>query len=156
MTLTDITTLSGLAGLIASVALLAWQMRAVAQQTKISNSIAGASVLETSTSDLREILLLFVAHPGLRAYFYESKRPPRNGRQRVRVVSIAEIIGDCLETGLVANRLIPATESLEDWSSYCSEMLATSQILRELTIQHPQWWPQLALLQGIHHTLEGL
>jgi hypothetical protein len=107
MSLTEITTVGGLAGLIASVILLAWQTRAVAQQTKISNAIAGVSALEASTSDMREILMVFIDRPELRPYFYERKNPPRKGRQRARVISVGEMLGDCLETGLVANRLVP-------------------------------------------------
>ena len=42
---TSITAIGGLIGLIISTGLLAWQTRAVAQQTAISNRIAGVSVL---------------------------------------------------------------------------------------------------------------
>lgn len=148
MTLTDITTVGGLIGLIVSVMVLAWQTRAVARQTKISNAIAGASILEASTSDLREVLKLIVERPELRAYFYEGAQAPRRRVAQARVTTVAEILGDVLETGLVANRLIPTTESLDDWISYCNQMLATSPILRRLTAENPDWWPQLAYLGG--------
>jgi hypothetical protein len=122
VTVTNITALGGLAGVIFSIALLVWQTRAVATQTKISNAIAGASIIENSMSDLREILLLFVERPELRAYFYEHKSTPSRGRQRSSVISVAEMFGDVLETGLVANRLVESSESFEDWVNYCQQM----------------------------------
>jgi len=147
MTLTEFSTAAGLIGLIASVMLLAWQTRAVAQQTKISNAIAGASILEATTSQLREVFLVFVERPGLRAYFYESKRVPSGSQRRSRVIATAEILGDALEAGLVMKRLVPTTESLEDWAEYARQMLTTSPILHKLSRQHPEWWPELARLQ---------
>ena len=144
MTLTEVTTVGGLAGLIASVILLAWQTRSVAQQTKISNAIAGTSALETTTGDLREVLLLFVERPALRAYFYDSKSLPRSGHTRARVIAVAEILGDTLETGLVANRLIPTTESFDDWATYSGQMLVTSPALsRSYVTPRAEWAAEL-------------
>jgi len=100
--LTSISTFLGIAGLIFSVVLLAWQTRSVAEQTRISNSIAAAAVTGDSANRLRAILELFVQYPELRAYFYENKPYPRRGSQRRRVLSIAETFADCLETGLFA------------------------------------------------------
>jgi hypothetical protein len=51
-----------------------------------------------------------------------------------------------LECGLVAARLIPSSESYEDWSSYAQYMLAHSPVLEDLIRKHPTWWPQLVLL----------
>jgi hypothetical protein len=147
VTLAQISTICGLIGLIASVLLLTWQTRAVAQQTKISNALAGASVLETSTADLREVLLLFVDRPELRAYFYDSKSPPAEANERARVTAVAEMLGDLLETGLVTNRIVPSTESFADWVEYSRQMLTLGPILRQVTDQHPEWWPRLAELR---------
>ena len=147
MRLGEISTVVGLAGLIVSVILLAWQTRAVAQQTKISNAIAAASIVEATTSDLREVFLLLVQYPWLREHFYGRKAAPRRGRRRSRVVTIAEIYGDTLEMGLVTNRLIPMTESLEDWTNYCCQILTSSPVLYDLVREHPEWWPELARLE---------
>jgi hypothetical protein len=147
MTLTEVTTFGGLAGLTASVVLLAWQTRAVAQQATINNAIAGASVMKATVADLREVLLLFVERPGLRAYFYECKNAPRSRSQHSRVVATAEIFGDVLESGLVANRLVSASGNLDAWTNYCCQVLATSPVLYGLSRKHPEWWPQLARLE---------
>jgi len=109
--LTTIATIGGLAGVIASVALLAWQTRAVARQT---------------TSSLRQILLLFVEYPELRPYFYESKLPPSRGLKRIRILTVAEMLADILEEGLSVDRLVRTVRIYEEWPLYCADMLSTS------------------------------
>lgn len=145
--LTDIATIGGLAGLIISLILLAWQTRAVARQTEISNAIARASVISNSSSSFRQIILLFVEYPELRAYFYDSKHLPARGDKRARVISVAEILGDILEDGLVVNHLVPNIRFHDNWSSYCTYMLVTSPALNEIMHQHSDWWPWLRSLQ---------
>jgi len=141
--LTEIATIGGLAGLITSLILLAWQTRAVARQTEISNAIARASVISNSSSSFRQVILLFVEYPELRQYFYESKHVPARGYKRTRIISVAEILGDTLEDGLVVNRLVPNIRFHDNWSSYCTYMLATSPALNQIMHQHPDWWPRL-------------
>ena len=145
--LTNIATIGGLAGVVVSVVLLAWQTRAVAQQTKISNSIACASVINSSTSSLRQIFLLFVEYPELRSYFYESKSPPLRGAKRIRILSVAEMLADILEEGLSVNRLVRTVRIYEEWPLYCADMLAASPVLNEIMQQHPDWWRLLRALQ---------
>jgi hypothetical protein len=59
---------------------------------------------------------------------------------------MSEMYGDALETGLVATRLVPASESFEDWTNYCRQMLGSSPSLAELVREQPQWWPNLTKL----------
>jgi hypothetical protein len=75
--LTNVATIVGLAGVIVSVIILAWQTRAVAQQTKISNAIASASVISNTTSGLRELLSLFVEDPACGHIFSNPSVRPR-------------------------------------------------------------------------------
>jgi hypothetical protein len=145
--LTEIATISGLAGLIISLSLLAWQTRAVARQTEISNAIARASAISNSSSSFRQVILLFVEYPELRPYFYDSKNLPAHGRKRDRIISAAEILGDILEDGLVVNRLLPNIRFHDSWPAYCSYMLVASPALIEIMHQHPGWWPALRSLQ---------
>lgn len=146
--LTDVATIGGLAGVVVSVAILAWQTRAVAQQTKISNAIASASVLSNSTSSLRQLFLLFLEYPELRPYFYESKHPPLRGPKRTRAFAVAEILADILEEGLSANRLVRNIRIDEEWPLYCTYMLTASPALTEIMKQHPDWWQLLRALQS--------
>lgn len=63
--ITTISAIGGLVGLVISISLLAWQTRAVARQTEISNRIAALSAINGATAGLREVHLLFVSDPGL-------------------------------------------------------------------------------------------
>lgn len=145
--LTTIATIGGLAGVIISVTLLAWQTRAAAEQTKISNAIAKASVISNESSSVRQVLSLFAEHPELRQYFYESKRLPVNHDRRERIISVAEILGDILEDGLVVNNMLPTVRLAERWPHYCASFLNTSPAINELLRQNPGWWP---LLRSLH------
>src|SRR5258707_1032732 len=107
--LAAIGTIGGLVGLAVSVALLAWQSHEVAKQTKISNAIAAASVIDQCTPGLREPLDHFMDKPELRPYFYEGKPGPRRGRRHARVATLAEMFADVLDGGMLAMRNIPAT-----------------------------------------------
>jgi hypothetical protein len=145
--LTNVATIVGLAGVISSVVLLAWQTRAVAQQTRISNSIASASVISNSTSGLREVLALFIEHPELRPYFYEFKSPPSQGNKRARIITAAEILADILEEGLSVNRLVQTVRFSEEWPLFCADMLTSSPALNEVIQQNPNSWRLLRALQ---------
>jgi hypothetical protein len=145
--LTEIGTIGGLVGLTVSIALLTWQSHSTAIQSKINNAIAAASVLDDYNTGLREIFAHFIARPNLRAYFYEGKPCPTRGQTCIRVLTIAEMLADTLESGLVAHRLIPASESYEDWQGYCRDILNTSPALAGLVRDHAAWWPQLARLR---------
>lgn len=145
---TDVATIIGLAGVIMSVILLAWQTRAVAQQTKISNAIASASVISNSTTGLREVLLLFIEHPELRPYFYGAKNPPLHGRNHERLVTVAEILADILEEGLAANNLVRTARLSGEWPNYCCDLLSTSPVLNEVMRQNPSSWELLRALQS--------
>lgn len=145
--LTNVATFGGLSGVIASVIILAWQTRAVAQQTKISNAIASASVISNSTSGLREVLSLFIEYPELRPYFYESKRPPLRGHRHRRIFTVAEILADILEEGLSVNRLVRTVRFREEWPAYCADMLTTSPALNDVIQQNPDSWQLLRALQ---------
>jgi len=78
--------IGGLVGVIASVSLLALQARTLAQQAKIGNAIARATVINNASSNLHQIFQIFIERPELRPYFYESKAPPLRGyKRRVRL-----------------------------------------------------------------------
>lgn len=144
--LNTITAIGGLVGIVISIGLLAWQTHAVARQTEISNRIAGVSAINEATAGLREVHLLLVSDPGLRPYFYEGRTHPRGKRRRDRVRVIAELLLDVMEDGLCAHRLILSSESLQDWTAYCQDMLIKSRVLNTVVCEHPGYWPELKRL----------
>lgn len=147
---TDVVAIVGLFGVIASVFLLFFQTRANVQQAKISNdqakvsnNIACATVISNASSNLHEVFQVFIDHPELWPYFYESKNPPLRGHKRVRINVVAETLGDVFEDGLVAHSLIPTSRSSEDWVRYCRLVLTASPIMNEILQSNPEWWPEL-------------
>jgi len=86
--ITTISAIGGLVGLAISIGLLAWQTRAVARQTGISNRIAGLPAINGVTAGLREVHLLFVSDPACVRTFMmvrhiltqAAARPCANGR----------------------------------------------------------------------------
>jgi hypothetical protein len=141
--ITTITAIGGLVGLVISIGLLAWQTRAVAQQTEISNRIAGLAAINGATAGLREVHLLFVSDPDLRPYFYDGKAYPRRRLRRDRVLTVAELLLDAMEDALCAHRLIPSSASMEDWTVYCEDMLIRSKVLNAILCRNPKYWPEL-------------
>jgi hypothetical protein len=135
--------IGGLAGVIASVGLLALQTRTLVKQTKISNAIAGTTVISNATSNLRQIFQIFIERPELQPYFYESKDPPLRGHKRARIIMAAVILGDIFEDGLVAHRLLPTSRTSDAWARYCGLVLTTSPIMNEIMQRNPNWWPEL-------------
>jgi hypothetical protein len=136
-TLKNVVDVLGLVALVVSVGVLAWQ-------TKISNDIAGATVLSTAMANDRDVDRVMLQFPGMRAYFYERKPCPRRGRERERLLILTAMYADVLEGGLMATRRVPASESYEDWRSYSRYILDHSPTMFSFVQEHPDWFPILA------------
>jgi hypothetical protein len=139
----NLVAIGGLIGLIASVGLLALQTRTLVEQTKISNAIARATVISNASGNLRQVFQIFIERPELQPYFYESKDPPLRGYKRARIITLAVILGDIFEDGLVAHNLLPTSRSSEAWAKYCGQVLNTSPIINDMMKRNPGWWPEL-------------
>ena len=95
--------------------------------------------------------MLFIDNPRLRPYFYSGKCCPRHGPQRKRVITLAEIFADALESTLFSYRIVPSSGYLTPWASYCQYILEASPTLRDLVSKYPNWWPALnAMLPQIY------
>ena len=65
--LADISIVATLIGLIVSTLLLVRQTRAATEQARISNDVAGVSTTHAVLTSLREVHVLMLERPGLRA-----------------------------------------------------------------------------------------
>lgn len=144
--LATVTAIAGLIGLIASLIFVAVQTRAVSQQVRIANNLNGTTGLDLCLNNLREIYFKMLEFPGTRKHFYDNVPCPTDEVDRERILLIAEALADVLETGLVATRRIPETESFDDWRDYCRFILSHSPVLRDQVAEHPMWWPELMRL----------
>ncbi|MFE0251273.1 hypothetical protein [Streptomyces sp. NPDC059010] len=140
------TAIGGLAGLIVSLVFLAVQTRAVSRQVKASNNLAGTKSLDHTYTGIREIHFKMLEYPGTRACIYEGRPLPTDELGRERVLTIAEMLADVLDSGIQVTRRIPQNESEEDWASYCRYVLDRSPTLRAVVSEHPRWWPDLSRL----------
>jgi hypothetical protein len=138
-----VTAIGGLLGLIVSLMFLAQQTKAVSEQVRASNVINGTNGLDTCLNNVREIYFKMLEFPGMRAYFYDDKPCPDEDEERERVLIMAEMLADALETGLMATRRIQETESFDDWRDYCRFLLEHSPAMRSTIVEHPKWWPEL-------------
>ncbi|MEV8313884.1 hypothetical protein AB0Q95_06895 [Streptomyces sp. NPDC059900] len=144
--LATITAIAGLVGLIVSLVFVAVQTRAVSEQVRVSNNLNGTNGLDMCLSAVREIYFKMLDYPGMRKHFYEGVPCPTDEVERERVQLLAEALADVLETGLMATRRIPETESFEDWREYSRFIRDHSPVIRDMMAEHPQWWPELRRL----------
>jgi hypothetical protein len=146
LVITTVTAIGGLAGLIVSLVFLAFQTRAVSEQVRTANNMAGTRSLDPALTSLRDIHFKMLDYPGMRAYFYEGRPCPRRGVERERVLLFADMLADVLDSGIQATRRIPHNESTEDWVSFCRYVVNHSPALRTVVSEHSNWWPDLARL----------
>ena len=135
--LAGIVAIGSFVGLIISLLLLVWQ-------TRISNNVAGAAVMQATFESVGAVLKILVERPELRKYVYDNKPCPSAGLERDRILALVELLADALEGGLVATRRVRASESFEDWLAYSDYMLKCSPTLAFLVAEHPGWWPGMA------------
>ncbi|MEU1454409.1 hypothetical protein [Streptomyces avermitilis] len=139
MPVESIAVIAGNLALIVTVGVLAWQ-------TKKSNDLAGASVISNAMAYDRDVDRVMLRYPGLRPHFYEGKPCPPRGVGRERVLILTGMYADVLDGGLLATRLVPSTESYEDWKNYSQFILNNSPTMRDFVREYPHWFPDLAKL----------
>lgn len=139
-------TLVTLVAAAGSMLYLAQQTKAATEQAKISNAVAGVTANDSVLTACREVHLLMLERPGMRQYFYGNEPCLADDQSRDEVVTIAEMLADVMNLGIVTHRNVPDSESVEPWRNYCESTLRSSPVLRELIQDHPQWWPDLPAL----------
>ncbi len=129
---------------VASVLVLAYQARELTKQTRQSNQVAATEARRELTAQFREILLVFVEHPSLRAHFYgEAPHSPAPDEQ-AQLEALAEVYADALQTVLDTTEQlriygwVPAT-----WRRYAEVTIRNSPALQSLLHTHPGLWPPL-------------
>jgi hypothetical protein len=129
-----------------SIFYLAKQTQAAAEQGRISNAVAGVTANDTVLGACREVHLLILERPGARRYFYGNEPCPAGASDHEEIGTIAEMLADVMNMGIVTHRKVPDSASAGPWSSYCQNTLASSPVLRELIAAYPDFWPDLPAL----------
>lgn len=135
--------------LVASLLFFAREARESARQTRVANEMAGLQAMTAAFEKIHNTTAFFMEYPDLRQYFDEGVEPPDasdgvDPHVRVRVLTLAELFSDSLETSLDAVRTIEAAgRDREDMEDYARFMLRSSPALRRAITAHPRWWPLL-------------
>ncbi|MBC7271798.1 MAG: hypothetical protein H5T76_24340 [Streptomyces sp.] len=119
------------------------QARAAHKQVESGIRVAAVSANDTVLGALREIHLLMIERPALRAYFYGGQSCPEDDPLCPVVVTVGELLADTMNQGIVTHRASPESNSADPWEDYCRTTLASSPVLRQLIAAHPKWWPDL-------------
>jgi len=141
---TQVLAVVGTLGVITSVFFAGWQSREVAKQTKIQNSLAGANSLRQVIDGLHSVLGRIADRPELRPFFYDGQPCPPDEPLRSTVLTIAEMMADQAEVGLLTHQRVATTNSLEDWNDYVDFLVEHSPAIADHLAAHPQWWPLTA------------
>ncbi|WP_238011533.1 hypothetical protein KZZ52_33705 [Dactylosporangium sp. AC04546] len=141
--MTQVLAVVGAIGVIASMVFAGWQSREVAKQTKIQNALAGSSSLTETLNALHNILGMMVDRPDLRPFFYDGIACPTDGPLRNSVLTIAEMLADVAETGILVHYQVRTTASIEDWNDYVDFLLRSSPTVTSVIHSHPLWYPRL-------------
>ena len=72
--------------------------KAVSEQVRVSNVINGTTGVDGCLNNVREIYFKMLEYPGTRTYFYDSEPCPDQGGERERILIMAEVLADVLET----------------------------------------------------------
>src|SRR5690349_8199874 len=100
--ISEIGQVAGVVGVITSVLTLAWQMRGLVHQTKMSNALGVIQAHHSSMERHHALLSTIVDKPELRPYFYDRKPCPPDDPLRETLLTMAEMMADAAEYGLVA------------------------------------------------------
>jgi hypothetical protein len=143
------------AAIVASLLFLARQTRQSVEQFIAANELAGGRALAQGYELWDRVSVQFLNYPELRQYFYEGVELPEDSTTRARVLTMAELIGDVLQSTSwlyqgkdVALLASPDAELdiniVSDWDDWTKFILTMSPVLRSLGREHPLQYPYLA------------
>ena len=139
-----------LIGGLASAAALVASLLFLARQTRLANQMAGTQAMATSFETVDRIVEYFLEYPELRPYFYDGAELEGGALAvespiRARVLILAELFADTVQSALYTIDSIEAVESYRDnMLDYAVVFLRRSPVLRQTVLEHPNWWPTLA------------
>jgi len=139
--ISQLATIVGLASVTLSLLIAAWQTRQLTRQTRISNMTGSASAYIGSAQLVASAHAPLLQDPSLRAYFYDDKECGADDSNRLRLLTIAELMADACEYGLMMASHLPVDQQ---WREYPKNLLASSPILRQVVLDSPRLWPRMA------------
>jgi hypothetical protein len=141
--ITAVAAVVGITGVIGSLIFSGYQTRQLGRQLKMQNEMARSEIIHHGVDRLSGVYRAFIDYPELRKYFYDGAPCPARGMTRARVLTVAEMIGDTIDSVLETISLVATREDLGDWLDYIGHILDSSPTLEGLALEHPNWWPQI-------------
>jgi hypothetical protein len=146
------------AAVAGSVLFLARQTRQSVEQFLIANELAGGRALAQGYELWDRVIERFIDYPELRQYFYEGVEPPDDPTARARVLAMAELIADALQSThwLYQGKDVALVGSVDpglgaDWDDWIKKILTMSPVMRSFVRDNPLMYPQIT---GILGTIE--
>jgi hypothetical protein len=143
--LEEATVIAGLvsaAAVVGSLLFLARQTSHSVHQSLVANELAGARAMAQGYEIWDRVIAYFVKYPELREYFYEGVELPEDSTTRARVLAVAELMADALQTSywLFQGKDVeslgsvddPALDIRSDWDDWTEFILTMSPALRSL------------------------
>ncbi|MFI1925798.1 MULTISPECIES: hypothetical protein [unclassified Streptomyces] len=137
-------------GVVVSLLVSSWQTRELTRQTSINNVMAGVSAMYNGMERLHHIETLIAAEPRLHGHFYGGASLPDDEDQRARVLTIAGMLADVVDYGLVITDTTPDIKFYAGWRDYALSLRRTSPAMAHLVEERPLWWAALNTYWGEH------
>jgi hypothetical protein len=138
------------AALVGSLLFLARQTNASVHQSLVANELAGARAMAQGYEIADRVIAYFVDYPELREYLYENVELPEDSTTRARVLAVAELMADALQSAYwlfqgkdvdTLRSVDPALDirsNMDDWTEF---ILTMSPAVRSLVRAHPLQYP---------------
>jgi hypothetical protein len=138
--------------IVGSLLFLARQTRQSVEQFLVANELAGGRALAQGYELWDHVIDRFVDYPEMRQYFYEDVGMPEDSTTRARILAMAELIGDALQSthwlyegkDVVLFRTADVeSDIVSDWDDWAKFILRMSPVMRSFTREHPLQYPFL-------------
>ncbi len=142
MSLTGITSLVGIIGLILTLLLMASQTRKLADQTMTANAIAHLDAHYGALERMHDLNRILLEFPRLQPYFLLGKECNPGNPDYDSARLLGEMFADVFDLGLELHRKIRDEVHRDCWDATIIEAL-TQPILYQIIISGAPWWPDL-------------
>ena len=138
------------AALVGSLLILARQTSHSVHQSVVANELTGARAMAQSYEVADRVIAYFVDYPELREYFYEGVELSEDSTTGARVLAVAELMADALQSGYwlfqgkdvdTLRSVDPTLDIRPNWDDYTEFILTMSPAVRSLVRAHPLQYP---------------
>jgi len=123
----------------AAVVLTLWFMQ---RQTSSGADSLKNGAYQNCANQLFTIDKVFVKYPELHRYFYSGMDVSEGDPAYERVVVVAELVLDFIDTVLIQEAALPAYWHLERWEPYFIDLFISGPVLCRYLSLNKSWYPQ--------------